>query len=83
MGTPSLASYPLRSPGSILKSTLHRKASGIEKRHGVSLLRRNRFGRVLKNRGTEREPVYSVYPDQPYVPLKTRVFVDYLEKTFK
>jgi DNA-binding transcriptional LysR family regulator len=39
--------------------------------------------RVLKNWGTDREPVYAVYPDQPYLPQKTRLFLDYLKRNFK
>jgi DNA-binding transcriptional LysR family regulator len=38
--------------------------------------------RVLKNWGTDREPVHAVFPDQPYVPQKTRLFLEFLKKAF-
>ena len=50
---------------------------------GHEEVQRNQLVRVLKNWGTEREPVYAVYPDQSHVPLKTKVFLDYLKKAFK
>jgi DNA-binding transcriptional LysR family regulator len=50
---------------------------------GHEEVQRRQLVRVLKNWGTDREPVYAVYPDQPYVPRKTRLFLDYLKKNFK
>jgi DNA-binding transcriptional LysR family regulator len=37
---------------------------------------------ILKNWGTDREPVHVVYPDQPYVPQRTRLFLEFLKKAF-
>jgi DNA-binding transcriptional LysR family regulator len=39
--------------------------------------------RILKNWGMDREPVHAVYPVQPYMPLRTRLFLDFLKKAFK
>jgi DNA-binding transcriptional LysR family regulator len=50
---------------------------------GHEEVQRKQLVRVLKNWGTDREPVYAVYPDQPYLPQKTRLFLDYLKKNFK
>ncbi len=49
---------------------------------GHEEVEKNQLIRVLKNWGTEREPVYAVYPDQPYVPLRTRLFLESLKKAF-
>jgi DNA-binding transcriptional LysR family regulator len=49
---------------------------------GHEEVQKNQLSRVLKSWGTEREPVYAVYPDQPYVPLKTKLFLEYLKKAF-
>ena len=38
--------------------------------------------RVLKSWGTDREPVHAVYPDQPYLPQRTRLFLEFLKKAF-
>jgi len=38
--------------------------------------------RILKNWGTDREPVHAVYPVQPYMPLRTRLFLDFLKVHF-
>ena len=39
--------------------------------------------RVLKSWGTDREPVYAVYPAQLYLPARTRLFLEFIKKTFK
>jgi DNA-binding transcriptional LysR family regulator len=39
--------------------------------------------RILKNWGMDREPVHAVYPAQAYMPLRTRLFLDFLKKSFK
>ena len=49
---------------------------------GHEEVQKNQLIRILKTWGTEREPVYAVYPDQPYVPLKTKLFLEYLKKAF-
>lgn len=76
----------------IQKSTLSRKVSDLETRLGVTLLpvflgheevQKNQLTMVMKNWGTDREPVHAVYPDQPYLPLKIRLFLDFLKKAFK
>lgn len=36
--------------------------------------------RILKNWGMDREPVHAVYPDQPYMPLRTRLYLGLLKK---
>jgi DNA-binding transcriptional LysR family regulator len=38
--------------------------------------------RILKNWGMAREPVHAVYPVQPYMPLRTRLFLDFLKLHF-
>lgn len=38
--------------------------------------------RVLKSWGTDREPVYAVYPAQLYLPPRTRLFLEFIKKTF-
>ncbi len=50
---------------------------GLEEEQKKSLVR------VLKNWGTDREPVHAVYPDQAYLPQRTRLFLDYLKKAFR
>ena len=76
----------------IPKSTLSRKVSDLETRLGVTLLpvflgheevQKNQLMMVMKNWGADREPVHAVYPDQPYLPLKIRLFLDFLKKAFK
>ena len=39
--------------------------------------------RILKNWGMDREPLHAVYPVQPYMPLRTRLFLDFLKKVFR
>jgi DNA-binding transcriptional LysR family regulator len=39
--------------------------------------------RILKNWGMDREPLHAVYPVQPYMPLRTRLFLDFLKKAFR
>ena len=41
------------------------------------------LARVLKGWGTDREPVHAVYPDQAYLPQRTRLFLEFLKKAFK
>jgi DNA-binding transcriptional LysR family regulator len=49
---------------------------------GHEEVQKNLLVRVLKNWGTDREPVHAVYPDQPYLPQKTRLFIEFLKKAF-
>jgi DNA-binding transcriptional LysR family regulator len=48
---------------------------------GHEEVQKNTLIRVLKNWGTDREAVHAVYPDQPYLPAKTKLFLDYLRKS--
>ncbi len=39
--------------------------------------------RILKAWGTDREPVYAVYPAQLYLPVRTRLFLEFIKNTFE
>ena len=49
---------------------------------GHEEVQKNQLVMVMKNWGADRETVHAVYPDQPYLPLKTRLFLDFLRKAF-
>jgi DNA-binding transcriptional LysR family regulator len=45
--------------------------------------KKNELVRILKNWGMDREPVHVVYPAQSYMPLRVRLFLNFLKQSFK
>ena len=81
----------VKSPSKIMSDSLKMSKNLAMEGCGITLLpvflggaevQGKQLERVLKNWGTNREAVHAVFPDQPYMPHKTRLYLKLLKKAF-